>query len=291
MEKENNYREIINNKRKEDLFERIILFISGVFLYSFSFSVFFNRNDLVSGGVSGLSILVNNIYKIDTSLFVFIISSIILIIGYMLLDKEQIIRTLPGIILLPVFLKITSYFPLVLQVKMPSKFLVSLFAGIIMGFGNGIIIKSGYSCGGVQTIYQILYKKLRISIGKSTLLCNSVIILGCLKVFDLSSALYSLIAIYIASVITDKILLETSMSKTFYIVTDKEKEVLEYITENIHHTVTIINGKEGETNKNKKILMCDIPYREYYMTKEVIKEIDKDSFFLILDTYEITGGM
>ena len=128
MEKENNYREIINNKRKEDLFERIILFISGVFLYSFSFSVFFNRNDLVSGGVSGLSILVNNIYKIDTSLFVFIISSIILIIGYMLLDKEQIIRTLPGIILLPVFLKITSYFPLVLQVKMPSKFLVSLFA-------------------------------------------------------------------------------------------------------------------------------------------------------------------
>ena len=91
MEKENNYREIINNKRKEDLFERIILFISGVFLYSFSFSVFFNRNDLVSGGVSGLSILVNNIYKIDTSLFVFIISSIILIIGYMLLDKKWIL--------------------------------------------------------------------------------------------------------------------------------------------------------------------------------------------------------
>ena len=90
---------------------------------------------------------------------------------------------------------------------------------------------------------------------------------------------------------TDRVMLETSASKTFYIVTDKYKEINQYITDTLGHSVTIMDGKGGYSNDNKKVLMCAVPTREYFMTKQVIKGIDANSFFLITDTYEIRGGM
>ena len=86
-------------------------------------------------------------------------------------------------------------------------------------------------------------------------------------------------------------MLETSVTKTFYIVTEKEKAISQYIVENMGYGVTVVNARGGYTNDKKKVSMCAIPTRQYYQLKEVIQTIDKDVFFLITDTYEIYGGM
>ena len=86
-------------------------------------------------------------------------------------------------------------------------------------------------------------------------------------------------------------MLETSVTKTFYIITNKDKEISQYIINNLGYGVTKMNGKGGYTNENKKVLMCAIPTRQYYEVKNILEEIDEDVFFLITDTYEIYGGM
>ena len=293
MLKENNINieELINEISNRNLIERFALFVWGLLLYAASFTVFFARYNIVNGGSTGLSLLVKEFIDIDSSTFVFIFSAITLIIGYFLLGKKATIKTVFGVILLPAFMKFTEIFPIIFNFYISSLFLTIFFGGIIMGLGNGIIMKSGFSTGGFQTIYQILYKYFGMSIGKSTLVVNGVLVLVGGVFFGFGNALYALVGLYISSIVTDRIMLETSASKTFYIVTDKYKEINQYITDTLGHSATIMQGKGGYSDDRKKVLMCAVPNREYFMTKQVIEAIDEDLFFLVTDTYEIRGGM
>ncbi len=283
--------EIVNTLNARNRSERIAIFIWGVLVYAISFSIFFSPKNIVTGGTAGLSLIVDKFLKIDTSVFVFFVSFTLLVIGYFLLGKKNTIKTIFGVILLPIFLEFSSIFQVLFHLEASSLFLTIFFGGIMMGLGNGMIIRSGFSVGGFQTIYQILYKYFGISIGKSTLWVNGVLIFISGMIFGVSNALYAIIGLYISSIVTDRVMLESSITKTFFIITDKEKEISQYIVENLGYGVTVMNAEGGYSGKNKKILMCAIPTRHYYELKESIQELDEEVFFLITDTYEIYGGV
>ena len=283
--------EVINALNARNRSERLAIFIWGVLVYAISFSIFFSPKNIVTGGTTGLSLIVDKFLKIDTSVFVFFVSFTLLVIGYFLLGKKNTIKTIFGVILLPIFLEFSSVFQVLFHLEASSLFLTIFFGGIMMGLGNGMIIRSGFSVGGFQTIYQILYKYFGISIGKSTLWVNGVLIFISGMIFGVSNALYAIIGLYISSVVTDRVMLESSITKTFFIITNKEKEISQYIVENLGYGITVMNAEGGYSGKNKKILMCAIPTRHYYELKESIQELDEEVFFLITDTYEIYGGV
>lgn len=283
--------ELITELNTRNRSERIAIFIWGVLIYAISFSIFFSPRNIVTGGSTGLSLLVYDVFGIDTSITVFVFSFILLAIGYFTLGKYSTIKTIFGVILLPIFMEFSAIFQGLFNLKESSLFLTVFFGGIMMGLGNGMIIRSGFSCGGFQTFYQILYKYFGISIGKSTLWINGVLIFISGFFFGFSNSLYAVIGLYVSSVVADRVMLESSITKTFYIVTEKEKEISQYVVENLGYGATVMNARGGYTNDNKKIVMCAVPTRQYYQTKSVIQEIDKDVFFLIVDTYEIYGGM
>ena len=276
---------------KNNRMERISLFIWGVLMYSISFTLFFSNNDIVTGGSAGLANIINELTGMSMSLFIFIFSLVLLIVGYITLGKNMMVKTIFGVVLFPVFMEFSLVFPKIIDLSNSSMFLIVFFGGIFMGLGNGIIIRSGYSVGGFQTLYQILYKYFGISIGKSTLILNGVLVVVGGYIFGVTKVLYAIIGLYIASVVTDRVMLETSITKTFFIVTDKSKEINQYIIENLGRSATIMKGRGGYSNDSKKILMCAMPTREYYMAEEIMKKIDNEAFILILDTYEIYGGV
>ena len=285
------YKDLLNNLEEDTFSKKGALFIWGILLYSISFSLFFSPNNIVTGGSTGIGLIINEIYKIDISLFVFLFSITTLIIGYFFLGLENTIKTISGVLILPIFLKFSSIFPNYIDLSSLPRFMVILIGGIIMGLGNGIILRSSYSVGGFQTIYQILYKYFYISIGKSTLIINGIIVTISGIIFGWDNALYAIIGLFIASKVTDKVMLETSISKSFFIVTDKYKEINEYIITILGRSATIINATGGYSNSKKKILLCVMPTRQYFMAKQTISEIDEEAFFLITDTYEIYGGV
>ena len=266
---------------------RFIYFILGMLLFSFSFNYFLLPNDLVFGGVSGLSIIFKNI--LDPSIFVFVVSSILLVISYIFLGKEKTFGSAVGSLLLPVFLKIMSFVTDNID-KVDEVFLAVIFGGLLAGVGIGFVYKAGFTMGGTDIINQIIHKYFKISLGKCMLISDGSIVLCSFFSFGLIKFMYAVVVLYIISTMTDKVLLGISNSKAFYIVTSQVNEVKNYVMVKLGHGITIFDAVGGFSKEDQKVLFCVIPPRDYFKLKEGIHDIDKDAFFVVTDAYEVFGG-
>lgn len=279
----------MNKKRFRREFFKYIMFLVGIFLYAFSFNLFYAPYNIVIGGSTGLSLIFREWVGISPSVFVAIISYTLLIFSFIYLGKGTTFKTLIGTILYPIFLEVTSRLVVYFDTNLSAMLLVVIYGGVFIGIANGIMLKTGYTTGGFNVIYQILNKYFGISMGNCILVVNAVILLLGFYVFGIACVLYSIVALYISSVITDKVILGISNKKSFYVITSKPKDVKELIFNDLHHTVTEIDARGGYTNEKKKMLMSVIPTREYFIFRESIREIDKNAFFLITDTYEVVN--
>ena len=229
----------MNNKYQYNIYEKISLFTFGTFLLALSFNLFFSPNNLVIGGLSGLSIIFRETIHLNESIFILTSSLLLLLLGYKLLGQKLTLNALIGSILFPLFVECSKFYATLIPVE-GSKLLISIFGGLLYGFASGLILKTNFSVGGLQII----------------------------------------------STVIDKTLIGISSEKTFYIITTKEKELEQYLKENKLINYTRLSVKGGYTNKNKKMYLCTIPTKDYTILKEFIKNIDKDAFFLITDTFE-----
>ena len=281
--------DVIKKKIKDkNTYRNFCEFIIGMLITSVAVSVFYKPNDVVTTGCTGLSILISNYIDIDLSLIVFSLSSVLLAVSFCVFGLEYGAKNILGTILFPVFIKAASLINRVVNFNNTSLFLLILIGGVLSGIGFGMVKKSGYSLGGFYVIYDILNQKLKISVGKASLFCNIIIIFASTFIFGLNKAIYSGIGLYISSYIGDKIMLGVSQNKAFYIITNKVKDVKEYIINNLNYTVTVVNARGGYSDKKKKMILCVIPTIEYIKLKEVVKEIDKDAFFLVTDSYSVS---
>jgi uncharacterized membrane-anchored protein YitT (DUF2179 family) len=282
---------IVNRVYKANLPQRYCLFFLGIYLYALSFNLFFSPYNIVTGGTTGLALIARELLGINTGLFVFFISLVILIISYFTLGLKMTTNAVVGLIVLPIFIQATEIFTYFINFENTSMLALMIYGGALLGFANGLIMRTGFSLGGVQSICQIMNKYLKISIGKANLIVNLIIILMGSYVFGINNALYAGVALYVSSFVMDKVILGISDSKAFYIVTSKEKEVKEFIINELGHSVTLLDAKGGYSDKKLKVLLCVIPTREYILFKDVISEIDSSAFYIITDSYEVKGGI
>ena len=271
-------------------FKRYIQLIIGVLCSAISFNLFCSPNDLVAGGVSGTSIIMNHLFNIDRSLFVAIVNVILLVISYFALGKERTIHSALGSILFPLFIKLTQNINDILNLDTSVLLLSAIFAGVIQGFGSGLVFKAGFSTGGTDIINQIISKYCKISIGNAMYFSDGVIILFSGMVFGINKIMYAIILLYILSYITDRVILGISDSKAFYIITKHDDQIKDYIIKELHHSITQLSAQGGFASKKENVLMCVLPTKEYYRLKEGINKIDKDAFFVVTDAYEVVGG-
>jgi len=291
---------LLDNKKKFDLkklneilmkknaYKNFFSYIMGVLLGGIAVSVLYEPYGIITSGSTGIAILLNKIVNIDLSLMIFVVCSILLVLGFVVFGVEYGTKNILITIISPIFVKAATLINYVVDFKEVSMLLLAVFAGILSGLSTGLVRKSGYSPGGLGVVYDIVNRTFKISVGNSSLVCNSIIMLVSLFSFGISGFIYGFIALYVSSVVTDKVMIGISNNKAFYIVTKKSNEVKEYIINKLNYTVTIVNTKGGYTNKKRKMLMCVIPTLEYIKLKEMIKEIDKDAFFLITDSYYVS---
>ena len=141
-----------------------------------------------------------------------------------------------------------------------------------------------------MTIIQILFYKLKIPRAKASIvLCGATVLLGA-SFFGLTNALYAIIYIYIESIVMDRVLLGISNNKAFYIITTREQEIKKYIIDELKHSVTTFDVKGGYLEDKRRVMLTVIPSREYYRLTEGIKQIDKDAFFVVTDSYQVEGA-
>ncbi len=279
-----------NKKEFKKNIIRIINFIAGLFIFSFSFTFFLLPNNLVFGGVSGLSIIFKEIFNFDTTIFILSVSILLIIISFLVLGKEKTLGTIIGSLLLPVFLEFTEFLAKYIVLEDVDLIISALFGGILAGVGLGLVYKAGFTTGGTDIVNQILHKYFKISLGKAMFIVDIAIVTSSIFVFGFSLFMYAVVVLYLMTVMTDRVILGVGQSKAFYIVTDKTFEVKKYILNNLGHGVTIFDSVGGFSKENQKVLFCVIPTREYFILKEGINKIDDEAFFVVCDAYEVCGG-
>lgn len=279
---------VINQIYKKDRLIRYAYFLLGLLLISSAYNLFVLPNDVVYG-VGGIGVIFYRLWGIDPSLIILIGSVILLILSYFLLGWEQTRNSIVGSLLYPLFVKLVSPFCAIIDLGATEVIVTIICGAVISGLGLGLVFKSGFTTGGTDILNQIVSKYFNVSIGKSMIFTDGVIIFSSLFVFGFQKFIYSIITMYIIGIMTDKVILGISESKAFYIITEHETEVKKYILHNLSHGVTVYDARGGYTGNILKVIMCIIPTKEYFKVKEGIKAIDPNAFFLVTDAYEVSG--
>ena len=278
------------NKKIKYEFGRYIYLIIGLICISVGFNMFLLPNNVVFGNVSGLSVITKTLFKIDPSNFIFMCSVLLLIVSYFVLGFEKTKASILGSMLLPVFVKITENLPTQLNFSSDDLLICAIFGGVLYGIGAGLIFKGGFTTGGTDIINQIISKYGKVSMGTALIMSDGLIVICGGVVFGIVKLMYSIVTLYIISFLTDKVMLGISDSKAFYIITNQDEKVKEYIIKELGHGVTVFKAKGGYTKEDQKVIFCVIPTKEYFKLKEGIGLIDSSAFFVALDSYEFLGG-
>lgn len=267
----------------------LFLFI-GCLISALAFNIFFVPYDIVTGGVSGISIVVNHFITINNGIFILIVSSVLLVICLIFLGKEKFLYTILGSILFSILVYLTDILLKYLPISIDSVILSTIFGGILFGFGLGLVFKYGFSTGGTDIIALLLNKYLHVTVGNGILIIDGIIVIIGGVVFGINNMLYAILAIAIISMVIDKVSLGLFSKKSFYIVTDKADEVSKFIMQDLGHGVTSFKGKGAYTNADKTVLLTVIPSSDYYKLKDGLHKIDTNAFFVVSDSYEVSGG-
>lgn len=240
--------------------------------------------------MSGIGIILNKVCGVEPSTVILIGDILLLILSFIMLGYDKTKSSILGSLFYPIMVKLTAFLPNYIDVGGSEPLMMTLYGAVLSGFGLGLIFKAGYTTGGTDVLNQIASKYLKMSIGNAMLITDGLIILGGVFVFGWTQVMYSMISLYIISMMTDKVILGISQRKAFYIVTNEESKVKKFVMEELKHGVTELRAAGGFTGKNKAVLMCIIPTSEYYSFKEGIHQIDKNAFFVVTDAYEVYGG-
>lgn len=269
---------------------RYFWFFIGLIICASTYNIFILPFDIVFGGVGGISIIINNFFDINPSLVMLFCSLVFCFIALLFLSKEKVMRSLLGAILFPIFVSITSFFTSFISVDTSDMLVISLFGGVLYGFGLGFIMRSGFTLGGTDFLTQIVNKYFKFTMGSSMILVEGTIVVFGAFIFGFTNFMYAVVILYLITFLVDKVVLGISDKKAFYIVAKDKKSVCDYIINELGHTVTIFSATGGFSKKKTFVLFTVIPTKEYYKLKEGIRCIDSDAFFTVVDAYEVTGG-
>lgn len=279
---------IMDDIENKDLLERYMLLALGCLLVAFAFTIFFKPYGIVCFGVSGLSIVFSK-FGIPNSLFILVMNVLLLILSYFMLGKKKTKNSVVGSLLFPVFVWLIEFLVPYLKFDGVEMLVVAVFGGVIAGLGYGCIYKSNFNTGGTDIICEIVSKYTRISLGRAMWISDGLVVMSGALVFGWEIILYGFLVLYLISFMIDKVVLGISQSKAFYIVTDKQEEVREFLLSITDGGVTLINARGGYSNIRETLLLGVVPTRQYFIVKEGLKQIDENIFFLACDAYEVSA--
>lgn len=268
------------------IIKKYILIFLGSVLAAIGLEIFLIPNQIIDGGVIGISIIASYLSKFPVGIFIFILNLPFLIIGYKQIGKTFTLSTLFAVASLSVWVSIFHPIPGLTK----DVLLAAVFGGIILGIGVGLIIRYGGSLDGTEIVAIILDKRSGFSVGEIVMFFNIFILSSAGLVFGWDKAMYSLIAYFIAYKLIDITVQGLNESKAVFIVSDKGEEIAEVLMARLGRGVTILQAKGGYSGEPKLVLYVVLTRLEIAKLKTIINTIDENAFLTINDVHEIMEG-
>lgn len=270
------------------IFKRLFFILLANILCAIAVNGFLVPGKLLSGGVGGIAIMVQYLTDISSGIIVFAINVPIFLIAVKMIDRDFALYGFISMLILSTLLTVTR--GISKYIILEDVLLRGIFGGIINGTGMGLLFRNRSSQGGFDIVAVILKRKYNMSIGSALMMFNTVIVGIASVLFGLDKGLYTLISMYIAYQVVDKVQTGFSNKKNLVIVSDKPKEIADEIITSLKRGVTFLQGTGAYSEENKQVIYCIIVSKEVVKVKDIINKIDPTAFLIVTDVVEVKGS-
>lgn len=269
--------------------KRILCIILGNLCCSIAVNAFFVPNQMLTGGVSGLGILVQYLTNgsIPAGVTVFLVNIPIFLLGFRRVDREFAISGFISMVILSSLMTLTRGITKFFYVD--DILLAGIFGGILNGLGMGILFRNKSSQGGFDVIAVILRRMYNMNIGSALMVINTIVISLSSFLFGYKPAMYTLIALFIGYRVLDKVRTGFNVRKKVIIISDKSEEIAKEIISKLNRGVTFLDGRGAYTDKERKVIYSIVTSTEVAKLKELADEIDPYSFITVNEVVEVVG--
>ncbi|TCW40657.1 uncharacterized membrane-anchored protein YitT (DUF2179 family) [Laceyella sacchari] len=266
--------------------KRITFILLGAILVAVALEIFLVPNDVIDGGIVGISIIFAHLSGLNLGVLLFVLNLPFFFIGYKQIGKTFALSTLLGVIVMSVGTNLLHSVPGLTD----DPLLAAVFGGIILGIGVGLVIRNGGSLDGTEILAILFNKKLPLSVGQTVMIFNLFILGSAGFVFGWDRAMYSLMAYFIAFKMIDVVIEGFDETKSVWIISDKPEELGNCILQRLGRGVTYLNGEGAYTGDSKKVIFCVVTRLEEAKLKLIVEDVDPQAFLAIGHIHDVQGG-
>jgi len=266
-----------------------LLLVVGSFVMARSFTIFFVPNGIAPGGVTGIATLIHVVTGAPVGIVAFLLNIPLFLLGWREGGKGFMLRTVAATVLVSVFI---DYLPgsLVLAGGDHDVLLSTIYGGLLLGVGIGLVFRAGATTGGTDLAASLVHKKLPgLRVAWILFAIDICVVISSALVSDIRIALYSLGAIFLAAKMTDYVQVGVDSSKANYIISNHAEEIKELLLNKLDRGVTVLEAKGGYTDEVKKVLFCVTSSREVPRLKKLVAQIDSEAFVIVTAAAEVMG--
>jgi uncharacterized membrane-anchored protein YitT (DUF2179 family) len=271
---------------KTKLAKRIFFIILGAVLMGVGIEEFLVPNRILDGGIVGISIILSHLTGWRLGLFIFVLNIPFFFIGYKQIGKTFALSTVLGITVLSLTTSFLHDWPVFTE----DLLLATVFGGIVLGAGVGIVIRYGGSLDGTEILAILANRRLPFSVGEVIMFFNIFIFGTAGFVFGWDRAMYSILAYFIAFKTIDIVIAGLDESKAAWIISEQHKEIGDAILARLGRGVTYLTGEGAYTGDDKKVIFCVITRLEEAKLKSIVEELDESAFLAVGNIAEVRGG-
>jgi len=269
--------------------KNFINMITGTLALALGVVLFFLSNNITTGGTPGIALLLHHLSGLSMGTIVILVNIPLLLMGMKYLGKLFAVRTVISIVLLSIFIDLFSLY-LKIDSITNNILLASVFGGIFIGIGVGLIMRGNSSAGGSTIIARIISSQTEIKPGQVILFIDFLIIAGSIYVFrDVDKALWSIMSIYITSKCIDRMLSGAPTTKVVHISTLHAQTLCSVITEQLGRQGTILKGTGLSNEKDKEIIFIVVELKKLRTLRDIIQQNDPDAFMIVMEASEMLG--
>ncbi|GCF92797.1 membrane protein [Enterococcus florum] len=268
--------------------KEVFFIVLGTAIYAFGLVYLNIANHLAEGGVTGITLIFRALFGIDPAYSTLIINIPLILIGGRVLGKRSFYYTILGTVSLSVFLWIWQRVPLEINLD-HDLFIVSILAGLFAGFGSGVVYRYGGTTGGADVIARILEQKKGLTMGKSLLVFDAIVLLCSLTYLDLKRMMYTLIVSFVFSKVVDVLSSGGYTAKGVMIISNQNEAIAQLLMEHLERGVTYMHGEGGFSSELKKIVYIIVAPQELNEVKKIVHHMDEKAFISITNVHDVMG--
>lgn len=257
-------------------------------ILAFTVVAFIVPHGVIMGGATGIGLTIAHYVPVDLSIIIFIVNSILFVLGATVLGKKFAVATIASTFIYPTFLSIVQKIPGIDGLT-DNLMLATLYAGALLGVGIGLIVRVGSSTGGTDIVALVLNKWFHIPVAGLLYVIDFLVLGGQVFFSDTEQIMYGVLMLVLETAIINKVMLLGQSQIQLFIISEEYEHIREKMLKELDAGVTMVHVETGYGQENQKGVLCIIPNRKLYSVKELVQSIDPKAFITITQINEVRG--